>query len=109
MVSVRNLLVQPQGKDIRLRFKLHNLTDNVIAGRISVYVIARNASTFQVGESDDELSFAIREFRVVNSLMELPSGLNLEEALDCGWSYTHDSDQKLFAQMYIMSDIIGNE
>ncbi len=106
IVSVRDLQAQPRGRELQLRFELHNFTDNPITGKISVYLIDRTASTFQLQGKDDELIFSIRNFRKIYSLMELPSGLNLEEAFGLRLTISSKNNQELFTQVYIVSDIL---
>ena len=107
-VSVANMQLQFQNKYMRLRFELHNLTDNLLAGEIFVYVIARNAAIFQVQSKDDEMSFAIRNFRAVNFLLEPPSGLTPEEVFGLRLAISSTNGHQLFTQVYIMSELLGN-
>jgi hypothetical protein len=107
VVSVSNLQVRTVGDKLRLSFELHNHAGGSISGMTSVYLVRRNASVFQAQADKDELSFAIERNREVNSMLELPSGIALDDIFALRLVISNTEHEDMFIQTYILSDIMA--
>lgn len=106
MAAVSNLQLRKSGDALRLSFELNNLGEGVLSGRTLIYYVARDASVIQAQGDESELSFEIQRFRRVNSILHLPSGVNLEDIFALRVVVTDAAGESVFIQTYPVVNIL---
>lgn len=106
LITVSNVQIQDSVEGLRLSFELNNLNENTISGATSINFIARDASVIQAQGDKEELSFAIQRFRRVNTLVELPPGLALEDLFALRLVINNAEGEVMFIQTYPLANIV---
>lgn len=106
LLSIRNMRVQNLGDKLRLRFEVHNLSDNLFTGTMTVYLVGTDASVVLAQGDEGELRFAIQDFHEVNALIGLPFGTSLEACLALRLIITDTDKEDALRQTIILSNIM---
>jgi hypothetical protein len=107
LVSLSNVQLQSHDEKLRLRFELHNLEDKAVSVMTSVYFVGRDASVVLAQGEKNEWSFTIQRYHKLNSLLDLPSGLALEDVFALLLVISNTEHEDMFIQTYILSDIMA--
>lgn len=105
LAGVANLQLRSAQDDLRIHFELNNLSEGTLIGKISVYLILQDASVIEVQGEDNEMTFEIQRFRRVNSLLEIPSGVQMDSVFALRLVIENDANEELFIQTYPVSNI----
>lgn len=108
MIGVSNLQLQRAGDGLRLNFELNNLVKGTLAGTTSVYYVARDATVIQAQGEENELSFEIQRFRKVNSMLQMPSGIILEDIFALRLVIANNEGKSIFIQTYPLVNILAS-
>ncbi|GAB6060281.1 hypothetical protein [Desulfonatronum parangueonense] len=106
MAGVSNLQLSQAGDDLRIQFELNNLSDDTLSGSIRIYFVTQQANVIEAKGDENELSFEIQRFRRVNSLLELPSGMELESIFALRVIIGNEKDDVFFIQTYPVHSIL---
>lgn len=106
LAGVSNLQVRRAGDALRLSFELNNLAEGTLAGVTTVYYVARDATVLQAQGQENELSFEIQRFRKVNSMLQLPPGVTLEDIFALRLVVTNTQGESIFIQTYPLANIL---
>jgi len=106
MIRVSNLQLRRAGDGLRLNFELNNLVKGTLAGTTSVYYVVRDATVIQAQGEENELSFEIQRFRKVNSMLQLPSGIILEDIFALRLVIANNEGKSIFIQTYPLVNIL---
>ncbi len=108
MIRVSNLQLRRAGDGLRLNFELNNLVKGTLAGTTSVYYVARDATVIQAQGEENELSFEIQRFRRVNSMLQMPSGIILEDIFALRLVIANNEGKSIFIQTYPLVNILAS-
>jgi hypothetical protein len=106
IAGVSNLQIQRAGGGLRLRFELNNLGGGTLVGMMSVYYVVRDATLIQAQGEKGEFSFEIQRFRKVNSMLQLPPGVTLENIFALRLEIKNNKGESIFIQTYPLEDIL---
>lgn len=105
IAGVTNLQLQEAEDSLRITFELNNLGDETLSGTIQVFFITQQATVIEAQGEENELSFEIQRFRRVNSLLQLPEGLDLEMIFAIRLVIQDQDAEEVFIQTYPVGNI----
>ncbi len=106
IAGVANLQLRQAAEDLRITFELNNLVEGTLSGEIKVYFITQEASVLEAQGDENELTFEIQRFRRVNSLLKVPTGLDLDTIFAIRVAIFSNDDEEVFTQTYPIANIL---
>lgn len=104
--GVANLQLTKAGDELKVDFKLNNLSEGTLSGSINIYFITQEASVLEALDQDNELRFEIQRFRRVSSLLIIPPGMVFDSIFAIRLVILDNNEEELFIQTYPIATVL---
>ncbi|PTN32314.1 RodZ family helix-turn-helix domain-containing protein [Desulfonatronum sp. SC1] len=100
IVELDNMRLTLRPENLRADFEIHNFTNDLISGQISISFISKNDHIFRALGHEEIPRFTIRNFRPVSTRLHLPPELNLDDVSRVQFVVTESDGTDVLVKTY---------
>ena len=101
--ELMNMRLTLRPENLRAEFEVHNLTEELLSGQISISFISKDNRSFPALGQEETPQYRIRNFRLISTPLHLPPDLDLTDVTQVQFVATDSAGTEVLVKTYPVS------